>query len=55
MSGFLPAFWLGIGVELDVVNNNDNNSNSLFELSQPLLTNITILPARVAYEQRYKL
>ena len=39
-------------------NNNNNlflNSNSLFELSQSLLTNKTIVPARVAYEQRYKL
>ena len=36
-------------------NNNNNlflNSNSLFELSQSLLTNITIVPARVAYKQR---
>ena len=41
------------------LNNNNNilfiNSNSLFELNQSLLTNITILPARVEYEQRYKL
>ena len=39
-------------------NNNNNlflNSNSLFEPNQTLLTNITIVPARVAYEQRYKL
>ena len=41
------------------LNNNNNNlfinSNSLFELNQSLLTNITIVPARVEYEQRYKL
>ena len=39
-------------------NNNNNlflNSNSLFELSQSLLTKITIVPARVACKQRYKL
>ena len=40
------------------LSNNNNlflNRNSLFELSQSLLTNITIVPAHVAYEQRYKL
>ena len=34
-------------------NNNNNlflNSNSLFELGKSLLTNITIVPASVAYE-----
>ena len=39
-------------------NNNNNlflNGNSLFELSQSFLTNITFVPARAAYEQRYKL
>ena len=37
------------------INNLFFNSNSLFELSQSLLTNVRIVPARVAYNQRYKL
>lgn len=41
-----------------VILNNNNlflKRNSFFELSQSFLTNITIVPARVAFKQRYQL
>ena len=42
-------------MSIPFLNNLFLNSNSLFELSQSLLTNITIVPAHVANDQRYKL
>ena len=42
-------------VSISFLNNLFLNSNSLFELSQSLLTNIAIVPAHAANDQRYKL
>ena len=59
ISCWLTMFLISKKMSIPSPSNNNNNlflnNNSLLELSQSLLTNITIVPTRVPCKQRYKL